>query len=51
VDICFLTGGCSLVPAMVSRFGQLFSNGRLSTEGDTFTSVASGLAIWDLETG
>ncbi len=45
VDICFLTGGCSLVPAVSERFAALLPGGRLSTEGDAFTSVAQGLAL------
>ncbi len=48
VDVCFLTGGCSLVPMVAARFAGLFPSGRLSTEGDAFTSVASGLAIYGL---
>jgi hypothetical chaperone protein len=48
VDVCFMTGGCSLVPAVSARFGQIFP-GKLSTEGDAFTSVASGLALYGLE--
>ncbi len=48
VDVCFLTGGCSLVPAVASRFRKLFPGGRLSTEGDAFSSVASGLALYGL---
>jgi hypothetical chaperone protein len=50
VDVCFLTGGCSLVPAVSARFGEIFP-GKLSTEGDAFTSVASGLALYGLEAG
>jgi hypothetical chaperone protein len=48
VDVCFLTGGCSLVPVLGARFQELFP-GRLSTEGDAFTSVAAGLALYGLE--
>ena len=48
VDVCFMTGGCSLVPAVSARFGEIFP-GKLSTEGDAFTSVASGLALYGLE--
>jgi hypothetical chaperone protein len=50
VDVCFLTGGCSLVPAVAACFRELFPGDRLSTEGDAFTSVASGLALYGLET-
>jgi hypothetical chaperone protein len=49
VDVCFLTGGCSLVPAAAARFDALFPGGRLSTQGDAFTSVACGLALYGLE--
>jgi hypothetical chaperone protein len=49
VDVCFLTGGCSLVPAVGARFRALFPDGRVSTEGDAFTSVAAGLALYGLE--
>ena len=48
VDVCFLTGGCSLVPSVAARFGALLPRGRLSTEGDAFTSVAAGLALYGL---
>jgi hypothetical chaperone protein len=44
VDACFLTGGTSLVPAIVRMFRDIFGEGRLRT-GDTFTSVAMGLAL------
>jgi hypothetical chaperone protein len=44
VDACFLTGGTSLVPAIVRMFRDIFGGGRLRA-GDTFTSVAMGLAL------
>lgn len=51
VDACFLTGGCSLVPAVFSRFAAIVQPGRLSTRSDTFTSVASGLALYGMDEG
>jgi len=51
VDACFLTGGCSLVPSVLRRFTSLVQPGRLSTRGDTFTSVASGLALYGMDSG
>jgi len=51
VDVCFLTGGCSLVPAVAAQFRSLLPAGRLSTEGDAFTSVAAGLALLGLDAG
>jgi hypothetical chaperone protein len=44
VDACFLTGGTSLVPAVVAVLGGIFGAERLRT-GETFTSVATGLAL------
>ncbi len=44
VDACFLTGGTSLVPAIARIFDGLFGVERVQT-GDTFTSVAMGLAL------
>jgi hypothetical chaperone protein len=51
IDVCFLTGGCSLVPAVGARFAALYPGGRLSTQGDAFTSVACGLALYGLRAG
>ena len=48
IDSCFLTGGCSLVPAVSRRFSRIVAPDRLRTRGDTFTSVASGLALYGL---
>jgi hypothetical chaperone protein len=48
VDVCFMTGGCSLVPAVAARFRALLPGERLSTEGDAFTSVVAGLALYGL---
>ncbi len=48
IDSCFLTGGCSLVPAVARRFARVVAPDRLRTRGDTFTSVASGLALFGL---
>jgi hypothetical chaperone protein len=44
VDACFLTGGSSLVPAIGRVFHALFGAERVHA-GDTFTSVAMGLAL------
>ncbi len=44
VDACFLTGGTSLVPAVGRIFRDLFGAERVHA-GDTFTSVAMGLAL------
>jgi hypothetical chaperone protein len=51
IDSCFLTGGCSLVPSVVRRFARLVPADRVKTRGDTFTSVAAGLARYALEQG
>jgi hypothetical chaperone protein len=48
IDSCFLTGGCSLVPAVARRFSRIVAPDRLRTRGDTFTSVAAGLALYGL---
>jgi hypothetical chaperone protein len=44
VDMVFLTGGSSLVPAVRRIFEQRFGSTRIRT-GDEFTSVAHGLAL------
>lgn len=44
VDLVFLTGGTSLVPAVRRVFTSRFGEGRVGTGGDAFTSVAQGLA-------
>ncbi len=44
VETCFLTGGTSLVPAIGRSFRELFGPQRVQA-GDTFTSVAMGLAL------
>ncbi len=46
----FLTGGSSLVPAVVELFGSLFGKHKLAG-GDEFTSVAKGLALHAAEVG
>ena len=43
-EACFLTGGTSLVPAIGRMYRDLFGPSRVRT-GDTFTSVAVGLAL------
>ncbi len=48
IDSCFLTGGCSLVPAVARRFSRIVAPDRLRTRADTFTSVATGLALFGL---
>ena len=44
VDVCFLTGGTSLIPAVAAALGDLLGAHRLRS-GETFTSVATGLAL------
>lgn len=44
IDKVFMTGGTSLVPAVRDIFVRHFGDDRLD-EGDTFTSVAQGLAL------
>ena len=44
VDMVFLTGGSSFVPAVRRIFETRFGAGRIRT-GNEFTSVASGLAV------
>jgi hypothetical chaperone protein len=44
VDMVFLTGGSSFVPAVRRIFESRFGPGRIRT-GSEFTSVASGLAV------
>ena len=51
VDSCFLTGGCSLVPLVARRFGRIVAPERVKTGSDTFTSVATGLALYGLRDG
>ncbi len=48
VDVVFLTGGSSFVPAVRRIFESRFGAERIRT-GDEFTSVARGLAIEGLE--
>lgn len=48
IGSCFLTGGCSLVPAVGARFSRIFPADRVKTGSDTFTSVATGLALYGL---
>jgi hypothetical chaperone protein len=48
VDMVFLTGGSSFVPAVRSIFATRFGAEKIRT-GDEFTSVASGLALRSLE--
>jgi hypothetical chaperone protein len=47
VDMVFLTGGSSLVPAVRRIFESRFGAGKIRT-GDEFTSVARGLALRSL---
>lgn len=49
VDMVFLTGGSSLVPAVRRIFESRFGGQRIRTGGE-FTSVAHGLALKALET-
>jgi len=44
VDMVFLTGGSSLVPAVRGIFRERFGEKRIRT-GDEFVSVARGLAL------
>jgi len=48
VDMVFLTGGSSFVPAVRRIFESRFGPSRIRT-GDEFTSVARGLALKALE--
>jgi hypothetical chaperone protein len=48
IDSCFLTGGCSLVPAVGARFCRILSADRVKTGADAFSSVATGLALYGL---
>ncbi len=48
VDMVFLTGGSSFVPAVRRIFETRFGGTKIRT-GDEFTSVASGLALMSLE--
>jgi hypothetical chaperone protein len=48
IEMVFLTGGTSFVPAVRRIFESRFSAERLRT-GDEFTSVARGLALKALE--
>jgi hypothetical chaperone protein len=48
IDSCFLTGGCSLVPSVARRFAGIVAPDRVRTKSDTFTSVATGLALYGL---
>ncbi len=50
VDMVFLTGGSSFVPAVRRIFESRFGSSRIRT-GDEFTSVASGLALRGQEAG
>lgn len=44
IDTLFFTGGSSSIPALRQSVQQLFPNARI-TEGNTFGSIGSGLAI------
>jgi hypothetical chaperone protein len=48
VDVVFLTGGSSFVPAVRRIFETRFGAGRIRA-GDEFTSVARGLALKAVE--
>ena len=48
VDVVFLTGGSSFVPAVRRIFATRFGAGRIRA-GDEFTSVARGLALKAVE--
>ena len=50
VDMVFLTGGSSLVPAVRAIFASRFGAERIRT-GNEFTSVARGLALRAIEAG
>ena len=49
VDVVFLTGGSSFVPAVRKIFDTRFGSGRVRS-GNEFTSVARGLALKAHET-
>ncbi len=44
VDAVFMTGGTSLLPLVQARFRETFGEAKIES-GDTFTSVAVGLAL------